>query len=297
MPEEEIKSKTMITVVGEEGELEIEIPTPEGSTKTTVEGGPDGEIVVIRGGGIKPWPPDGKMAIRRKGDDRDHLEIKVPKGVEIMVSDTPDGGKVIRTVAAAHIRLGEVQEEEYERRWHRETPGTRHNKEYISSDDLKALIVDKLRGKFDKRCTICIADDKYYCPPLEDAGNIVGVSGVDRKKWLRQAFDCDDFAYVLKAHFAEAAYVHGKRVDRPAHCLGILFGTVCISDKEPGSHAVNWMVDDKRELHFIEPQKDYLIDPQTGRVRHINVDSETGQVSYLEIPEKFEFKDICLMLV
>ena len=141
------------------------------------------------------------------------------------------------------------------------------------------------------------ADDKYYCPPLEDAGNIVGVSGVDRKKWLRQAFDCDDFAYVLKAHFAEAAYVDGMRVDRPAHCLGILFGTVCISDKEPGSHAVNWMVDDKRELHFIEPQKDYLIDPQTGRVRHINVDSETGQVSYLEIPEKFEFKDICLMLV
>lgn len=144
---------------------------------------------------------------------------------------------------------------EFARRWHKSTPGKRPDKVYISSPDLRVLISKQLKGKMARDFSLFIADSKYYCTPLKDAEEIIKWSNVDRKIWVRERFDCDDFAHVLKAHFAEAAYVDGKR-RRSAHCFGIVWGML------PYAHAINWMVDEKRKLHFIEPQSDKIFSPR-----------------------------------
>ena len=140
------------------------------------------------------------------------------------------------------------------RRWHKPKPGTRPDKVYISSADLRVLIPQALRGRLQKNFGLYIADSEYYCPPLADAKEVIEASAVDRNTWVSDRFDCDDFAHVLKAHFAEAAYADGKR--RAAHCFGIVWGML------PGPHAINWMVNDDLQLRFIEPQTDLVFYPR-----------------------------------
>jgi hypothetical protein len=146
--------------------------------------------------------------------------------------------------------------EEFERRWHDPNRGTRQNKQLITASELRVLISEKLKDKLGENFDLFIADSKYYCPPLKDARVIIKKSKVNRRKWVFNRFDCDDFAHVLKAHFAEAAYADGER--RYAHCFGILW-------ERPSyifSHAINWMVNDDLELRFIEPQKDRIFNPR-----------------------------------
>ena len=83
---------------------------------------------------------------------------------------------------------------------------------------------------------------------------IISESKVDRKTWVRERFDCDDFAHVLKAHFAEASYKNGQR--RAAHCFGVVWGSL------PGPHAINWMVNSDGKLRFVEPQNDRVFVPR-----------------------------------
>jgi hypothetical protein len=99
-----------------------------------------------------------------------------------------------------------------------------------------------------------LGDEKYYCTPLKDAREIIKASAVDRMNWVEERFDCDDFALVLKAHFAEAAYKDGKR--RAAHCFGIVWGSL------PTPHAINWMLNADRRLRFVEPQNNRIFLPR-----------------------------------
>ncbi|MBU2513445.1 lectin MOA-related protein [bacterium] len=142
------------------------------------------------------------------------------------------------------------------RRWHQPNEVTRFKKQYISNDDLRALVADQLRGKFDQSFQLYLADGEYYCPPLTDAQSIINLSAVDRHTWIRDRFDCDDFALVLKSHFAEASYSDGQR--RSSHCFGIVWGML------PGPHAINWMINDDLKLRFIEPQSDQVFFPRQG---------------------------------
>lgn len=114
--------------------------------------------------------------------------------------------------------------------------------------------MDKLGAKLSRDFGFYIADAEYYCTPLRDAKDIIRASAVDRKKWVRHRFDCDDFAHVLKAHFAEAAYKDGQR--RASHCFGVVWGSL------PGPHAINWLVDSKLKLWFVEPQNDRVFLPR-----------------------------------
>jgi hypothetical protein len=94
-----------------------------------------------------------------------------------------------------------------ERRWHTQTPkGQSKTKGYITGSQLRELIVKQLGPKLDRSFGFYVADSKYFCTPMEDAREIIKASAVDRNKWVSERFDCDDFAHVLKSHFAEAAY-------------------------------------------------------------------------------------------
>ncbi len=142
----------------------------------------------------------------------------------------------------------------FSRRWHQPAQETRLDKTYIPASDLRTLISRQLGDKLGRNFGLYIADSEYYCPPVADAREIIQNSAVDRHIWVSERFDCDDFAHVLKAHFAEAAYVEGKR--RAAHCFGVVWGML------PGPHAINWMVNDDLKLRFVEPQNDNIFFPR-----------------------------------
>ena len=142
------------------------------------------------------------------------------------------------------------------RRWH--TPNAAGSrtapKTYITAADLRVLLTKSLGNKLHQQFSLRLADARYFCPPLKDAKEIIASSLLDQKTWTEERFDCDDFAHVLKAHFAEAAYKNGSR--RAAHCFGVVWGSL------PGPHAINWMVNDDLKLRFIEPQSDEIFRPR-----------------------------------
>ena len=94
------------------------------------------------------------------------------------------------------------------------------------------------------------ADDEYVCPTVAEALGIVQASRVDRDQYFDGGFDCDDFAYTLKAHVCEAAYVEGTR--RRPYCFGILWAA------RP-AHALNWMINDDGLLRLVEPQRGEVV--------------------------------------
>lgn len=143
----------------------------------------------------------------------------------------------------------------FPRRWHSPREGTSSGtKVYIPSDEVRETVTAQLGPKLTPDFSFYIADDEYFCTPLEDAREIIKNSALDRRKWVRERFDCDDFAHVLKAHFAEAAYADGSR--RTAHCFGIVWGNF------PGPHAINWMLNDDMIVRFVEPQDDTIFEPR-----------------------------------
>lgn len=139
------------------------------------------------------------------------------------------------------------------RKWHKPKKGKR-KKTYISDEKLREILVKQLGKRLDRDFGLFIADEKYYCTPLGDAKETIKASALDRQTWVEERFDCDDFAHVLKAHFAEAAYKDGKR--RAAHCFGILWKA------KPEPHAINWMINSDKKLRFIEPQDDSVFAPR-----------------------------------
>ena len=143
---------------------------------------------------------------------------------------------------------------DFVRRWDKPHVGPRGTKKYITSTELRRLIPLQLGPKLHRNFGLYVADAKYYCTPIADARQIIKASAVDRHTWIQDRFDCDDFAHVLKAHFAEAAYKDGRR--RAAHCFGIVWGYHL-----PGHHAINWMVNSDLVLRFIEPQTDRVYRP------------------------------------
>ena len=144
---------------------------------------------------------------------------------------------------------------EFVRRWHTPSAGPQvESNRYITSAVLRQIVASQLAAKLSRNFGFYVADGKYFCTPLQDAKQVIRASAVDRKTWVSDRFDCDDFAHVLKAHFAEAAYKDGRR--RAAHCFGVVWGSL------PGPHAINWMVNSDLKLRFIEPQNDRIFLPR-----------------------------------
>ena len=136
----------------------------------------------------------------------------------------------------------------FARRWHQPAAlgAVSADKTYLTDGEVRGIVNESLTGKFWPSFNLYLGDAEYYCPPKRDVEEILELSKVDRYQWTEDLFDCDDFAHVLKAHFAEAAYKDGQR--RKAHCFGVVWGSL------PDAHAINWVITDDRQLWFIEPQ-------------------------------------------
>lgn len=122
-----------------------------------------------------------------------------------------------------------------------------------SSNDVHEIVAASLAGKFASDPGIRYGDEQFYLPSLDEVAWILGESQLDRRTWLQNRFDCDDFAYVLKGEMSSHAYANAELTC--GLCVGIAWGYF---DWLEGNHAVNWFIDSTGALGFIEPQDDRM---------------------------------------
>ncbi len=124
---------------------------------------------------------------------------------------------------------------------------------YISKQEVENIIKQQLTGKLRKDYKFYGSDKNYFCPTVEYAKEVIELSSVDRYNWIKERFDCDDFALLLKADFAKCAYASNSLT--ASFCFGMIWGLL------PESHVINWMINDDKKLRFIEPQTDEIYFP------------------------------------
>lgn len=133
----------------------------------------------------------------------------------------------------------------------------------IDNNELYKLIRDKLSNKITKNTYISIADSQYYCPTKQVATDIVKKSMINNMKYRPQVFDCDDYAFLLKADFIKDAYYNKER--RAPYIVGIVYTEL------PVPHALNILIDSKKDVYFIEPQTDGIILPNDDSIESIRM--------------------------
>ncbi len=135
------------------------------------------------------------------------------------------------------------------------TPGAGPEGVVAPASSLDGLVRQLLQGKLSDDPGIRFGDGSFYLPTLQEVQDILAASRLDREKWLEERFDCDDFAYVLKAEMSVHAYQSAAM--KFGLCVGMVWGNF---DWVDGYHAVNWFVDKHSTLRFIEPQDDGIHD-------------------------------------
>lgn len=129
--------------------------------------------------------------------------------------------------------------------------------DYISNQEVHNIVKEQLGSKLGQDYKFHTPDRKYFCPSVGYVQKLIQHSSVDKNQWIEERFDCDDFALVLKAYFAKAAYTI-KQIQAP-FCFGIVWGNL------PHPHAINWMINNDRKLRFIEPQSDEIYYPKNDQ--------------------------------
>ncbi len=112
-----------------------------------------------------------------------------------------------------------------------------------------ATITASLAGKLHSTCATRLADTQYYLSTDAEIKQVVQASHGERWRWIPERFDCDDFAYVLKAFFSSIAYKTDKL--SCGLCAGIIWGRFRWLDE---FHACNWYLNPQQEFKLIEPQ-------------------------------------------
>lgn len=121
----------------------------------------------------------------------------------------------------------------------------------ITRGELEAIIRDQLRIK----SHIHTADANYGLLKDKDVERFLARNQTDAYSYQIEGFDCDDFSDVLLGRAKE--WYHGAHQDCGA-AIGMLWGDIR-KDSAPDverRHAVNFYVNEKREVWLIEPQTD-----------------------------------------
>lgn len=109
----------------------------------------------------------------------------------------------------------------------------------IKSSEIRILILAQCKAV--KVNGLHLLDREYILPSEAQVGDVVFHSKVDHKKYVKEIYDCDNFAVDLLSAFS------GK---------GFCFGLAFIKSPSLGYHAVSFYVDDQKKLQWIEPQTD-----------------------------------------
>ena len=112
--------------------------------------------------------------------------------------------------------------------------------------EVKHILLTKLEEKLVEHPVIILSDTNYTCINKKDLKKIHRDSGLVRKTYKPEVFDCDDFAVDMKSIMDNAARLTSGIVAPYAH--GIVYGNI------PTPHAINWFITSNKELLFLEPQ-------------------------------------------
>lgn len=126
------------------------------------------------------------------------------------------------------------------------------------SSEIRRIIHDTLSPG-----QIHIVDGNYGCYPRSEVERFLSSDSVDKLKYHKERFDCDNFALALAGREAEW-YASG--VNESGSSFGIVHGDIRKeeTDTEPRPHAINFFIDNEGELWLIEPQTDEIFKPTSN---------------------------------
>ncbi len=138
----------------------------------------------------------------------------------------------------------------------------------MKPQEIDAIVTKELRGKLSNIRQVCTPDTEYNSVPKSLMEEILKKTD-DRRygysKYEKLVLDCDDFALLLQAEVIRYAWKSGKR--RPM-AVGQVWGKIKVEGKWT-NHAVNWFIDDQKEVWFLEPQTDEIFKPTDNKVKDI----------------------------
>jgi hypothetical protein len=117
-----------------------------------------------------------------------------------------------------------------------------------------------------------LGDAEYYLPTHAEVKTIIANSLKSRRVYAPNIYDCEDFAFVLKSHFCQAAYCRGGELGT-AYCMGIVWGEGLWTGQKGEPHAMNWVITAEGYL--------WLIEPQTGEMRSMQPAAKADNGVYL----------------
>jgi len=127
-----------------------------------------------------------------------------------------------------------------------------------ASSDIRGIIKESLRLDH-----IHVSDGSYGCYPKSEVERFLEENGIDKMKYYKERFDCDNFALALAGR--ESEWYAGCNVESGS-AFGIVHGDIRKkeSDTKSRPHAVNFFISDEGELWLIEPQTDELYKPTSN---------------------------------
>jgi hypothetical protein len=94
------------------------------------------------------------------------------------------------------------------------------------------------------------ADSRYVCPTMDEIRQIMDT--LELPEPGGELYDCDDFAYALKAHVSRTVRLSDTWTDPLA--VGIAWARFVWIGRGRTDHACNWVLDAEGTFHWIEPQ-------------------------------------------
>ena len=97
---------------------------------------------------------------------------------------------------------------------------------------------------------VVMSDSNYELYKREDYERFLSADLTNRRKYVKESNDCDDFAKVLLGEQIKWTSVNETH---RSSVFGIAYGII-----KGNSHAVNFFIDDNKKIWYVEPQTDEI---------------------------------------
>lgn len=134
--------------------------------------------------------------------------------------------------------------------------GNSKKNKVISADEVQVILRDALGARLNPHVLIILSDEEYTTITPEEVSRAFKISNLGTKEYRPEVFDCDNFAFALKATVDE----EGRKIWSLSYeyAFGIVYGSI------PTPHAINWFITPELEVLFVEPQSGEIFKP-TGK--------------------------------
>ena len=123
----------------------------------------------------------------------------------------------------------------------------------LSADDVRVILRDALGSRLNPHVLIILSDEAYTTINRDQVLKAFKISNLGTKEYRPEVFDCDNFAFAMKAVVDE----EGRKLWSLSYeyAFGIVYGSI------PTPHAINWFITSDLEVLFIEPQSGEIFAP------------------------------------